>query len=97
MTTTTSLGASPALHNLVCLPNGQLVAEEITNSDKFNKFYNNLRIYDASLNPVSELIATNKLGSLIGATQDGSLYFLKTQAGGKISVVRASLEPVVKK
>ena len=91
------LGASPALHNLVSLPDGQLVAEEITNSDKFNKFYNNLRIYDASLNPVSELIATNKLGSLIGATQDGSLYFLRTQAGGKISVVRASLEPVVKK
>ncbi|MGA8231814.1 MAG: hypothetical protein WB795_10070 [Candidatus Acidiferrales bacterium] len=92
------LEASPALHNLVSLPNSQLVAEEITNSNKFNQFYTNLRIYDAAtLNPVSELIATNKVGSLIGATQDGSLYFLRTQAGGKISVVRASLQPVVKK
>jgi hypothetical protein len=91
------LGASPALYNLAGLPNGQLVAEEITNSDKFDKFYTNLRIYDASLNAVSELIATNKAGALIGATEDGSLYFLRTQAGGKISVVRASLQPVVKK
>ena len=74
-----------------------MVAEEITNSDKFDKFYTNLRVYDASLNAVSELIATNKAGALIGATEDGSLYFLRTQAGGKISVVRASLQPVVKK
>jgi hypothetical protein len=91
------LEASPALRNLASLPNGQLVAEELTNSDKFGKFYTDLRVYDASLNAVSELVATNKMGSLIGATQDGSLYFLRTQAGGKISVVRAALQPVAKK
>jgi hypothetical protein len=91
------LEASPALHNLVSLANGQFVAEEITNSDKFDKFYDNLRIYDASLNAASELISITKVGSLIGATQDGSVYFLRTQAGGKLSVVRASLQPVAKK
>jgi hypothetical protein len=92
------LQASPSLMNLASLPNGQLVAEEITDSNKFDKFYTNLRIYDAAtLNPASELISTSKVGLLIGATQDGSLYFLRTQAGGKISVVRASLQLVVKK
>jgi hypothetical protein len=87
---------SPSLKNLVSLPNGQFLAEELTNSEKMDKYFTNLRVYDASLNAISNLVPTTKEGSLIGATEDGSLYFLRSLTGGKLSIVRATfhVEPV---